>query len=482
MLLSRQLQQPLRMTKDDITVDTLQSASNLVNVTACLGASNIDEAYDYSRLGETWSTPRIIRMPTSADGRIETDRYVAVLGGGNARNDLCGGSALFLVDLEGHVDEKPGSIFAANVNGGPITIVDTSPNGISIGKEVISTPNGSDIPNAIVGAPVVITPDTAPNIPWRGALVYVNDLEGKITKINLSNNTKGYENGVLTDGVTGLYDQTTLFRLDATKRNGRYSYFGMDAGIGFDDGAFYLFGSTGNFTDLGNRGDGLDNILYGVKDKHYPYFNHLNGVTIPKAVQDPSATPLKIDQNFIKNAHKGANDATLSIGAASICQNVTGNDDEDQNCPLDTGREAWVVHLEKKQDGSYNKRTYRKASASPTLFKGKVYFPVYQPPIGLNRCNQGHAFICATDDECGTNNADALNLAIPDDLTDEVANPNNNRCAYVREGILSELVIFSDKLFANVAGPSDDESTLFSILSIPGDVISNRGGWRDSSF
>ena len=75
-----------------------------------------------------------------------------------------------------------------------------------------------------------------------------------------------------------------------------------------------------------------------------------------------------------------------------------------------------------------------------------------------------------------------LNLPIPDDLTDEVANPNNNRCAYVREGILSELVIFSDKLFANVAGPSDDESTLFSILSIPGDVISNRGGWRDSSF
>ena len=105
-----------------------------------------------------------------------------------------------------------------------------------------------------------------------------------------------------------------------------------------------MFGSTGNFTDLGNRGDGLDNILYGVKDKHYPYFNHLNGVTIPKAVQDPSATPLKIDQNFIKNAHKGANDATLSIGAASVCQNVTGNDDEDQNCPLDTGRElGWCI-------------------------------------------------------------------------------------------------------------------------------------------
>ena len=32
--------------------------------------------------------------------------------------------------------------------------------------------------------------------------------------------------------------------------------------------------------------------------------------------------------------------------------------------------------------------------------------------------------------------------------------------------MLSELVVFADKLYANVAGPSDDESTLFSILSI----------------
>ena len=114
------------------------------------------------------------------------------------------------------------------------------------------------------------------------------------------------------------------------------------------------------------------------------------------------------------------------------------------------------------------------------MFKGKVYFPVYQPPVGVNRCNQGHAFICATDDECGTNNSDQLALPVPEGV--DAANPTVNACAYVREGVLSELVIFSDKLFANVAGPSDDESTLFSILSIPGDVISNRGGWRDSSF
>ena len=49
---------------------------------------------------------------------------------------------------------------------------------------------GSDIGNAVQTNPVVITPDTAFDIPWRGALVYVNDREGKITKINLTDMDK----------------------------------------------------------------------------------------------------------------------------------------------------------------------------------------------------------------------------------------------------------------------------------------------------
>ncbi len=244
------------------------------------------------------------------------------------------------------------------------------------------------------------------------------------------------------------------------------------------DGGFWLFGSTGNFSDLGNRGNLIDNILYGVQDKHYPYWQHLNNVTIPKAVSNPGEEPLKIDTEFIKKAHQGADDAK-SIGDANVCLNVSGNDDRGTDCPLPDAKDSWVIHLEKDSDGNFLPlRTHRKASAAPTLFKGKVYFPVYQPPPGNDLCNQGHSFICAADDECGTNSAAELNLATPG----EVGNPNANACAYVREGILSELVIFSDKLFANVAGPADDADTLFSILSIPGDIISNKGGWRDSSF
>ena len=166
------------------------------------------------------------------------------------------------------------------------------------------------------------------------------------------------------------------------------------------------------------------------------------------------------------------------VFSASACINVSG-DTSGTNCPIPDSAEAWVIHLEKDANGSFlNIRTHRKASASPTLFKGKVYFPVYQPPPGSAKCNQGHAFICAADDECGTNSSAQLNLATPGDVN----NPDVNACAYVREGVLSELVVFSDKLFANVAGPADDEDTLFSILSIPGDVITNKGGWRDSSF
>ena len=334
--------------------------------------------------------------------------------------------------------------------------VDTTPLGVSVGSTTELTPNGSDISNAIPAAPVVITPDTAFGIPWRGALVYINDLEGKITKINLTNSTK---NGAK------LFDQTTLFNLRANSKNARYSYFAMDAGVGVDNGQLMLFGSTGNFTDLGGREPGLDNILYGVIDENFPYFKHLNEVTIP----------LGSKTDFLTKAHAGAEDS-LSVDNVDDCTNVTGVTDE---AMCIGSKKAWVVKLGKDaNDNFYVPKTFRKASASPTLFKGQVYFPIYQPPPGNQRCSQGSAFICVSDDECGTNNSAKLKLTTPEDVN----NPGANACAFVRKGVLSELVIFADKLFANVAGPTGDEDTLFSILSVPGEIMQNKGGWRDSSF
>ena len=40
--------------------------SDDISIRACIGGSGIDPAYDYSQLGETWSTPKIVRMPSSS--------------------------------------------------------------------------------------------------------------------------------------------------------------------------------------------------------------------------------------------------------------------------------------------------------------------------------------------------------------------------------------------------------------------------------
>ena len=60
------------------------------------GGSSIDAKYDYRKLGETWSTPRIIRIKISGK-----DKWVAVFGGGyNGAVNPNVGSAVFVLDLE----------------------------------------------------------------------------------------------------------------------------------------------------------------------------------------------------------------------------------------------------------------------------------------------------------------------------------------------------------------------------------------------
>ena len=424
---------------------------------SCTVSSGLEPTLDYSTLGETWSTPRIVRLPSDVpgeEGQRSKDKYVAIMGAGLANNNLCAGSSVFAIELDDM--SEPARIYGGDINSGPITIVDTDPVGVTVENTVIETPNGSDINNAIPTTPIVITPDTAFGIPWRGAMVYINDREGKITKINFTDSKK---NGAQ------LFDQTTLFRLDASENNRRYTFFGMDAGVGVSTKDFWLFGGTGDFAQLGDRTLTMDNILYGIRDRDYPFFKHLNNVTIPR----------ETNTDFRELAHRGAN-AAKSIENLNHCSDVTG-DASGNECP--STEDGWVIHLEGTAiaaDGNVTipgGRSFRKASAPPTLFKGQVYFPVYEPPPGTNRCNIGNAYICASDDECGTNNSHKL-------VKGSTANAGS--CTFVREGVLSELVIFDKLLYANVAGPSENPDTLYSILAIAGEVLTNKGGWRDTGF
>ena len=222
---------------------------------------------------------------------------------------VCSGSALFIIDLEDV--ENPGALYGAITNEGPVKIVDID----------------GGIRNSLPSSPVVITPDVAGGIPWRGAMVYVNDLEGKITKINLTNSKK---NGAK------IFDQTTLFNLNADTDNRRYSYHSMDATIGTNSDHLWLFGGTGNYERIGSGSKYMDNILYGVKDIDYPFFKHLNNVVVP-LLEDSDF------KSFVSIATDGALNA-LNIEDSTICKDTT-KDAEGSECPTNYDR-AWVIPLD----------------------------------------------------------------------------------------------------------------------------------------
>ena len=385
------------------------------------GVTVDDYKYDYSQLGETWSTPRIFRMPLSSDGEYFEDKYVAVMGGGY------GSSKIFIINFED--EDFPGSIVGSKENKGPISIVDS---------------DVSNINNSIISSPLVVTPENVAGVKWRGAMVYINDLEGKITKINLTNSTK---NGA------SLYEQTTLFKLNSSTDNSRYSYFSLDASLGRDSKEFWLYGGTGNFQRVNSVEGDSDNILYGIKDRDFPYFK--SSIPIPR--EDVSGWKPIAVQN-INAAH--------DVDDPSICIDTT-LDATGELCPV-ASDDGWVVHLDELANNKHKKLT-----GSPRVFKGRVYFPIYKPPDGGNRCALGTAYICSADDECGTNKSGEL-------AATEATTDDEDPCYLVRPGILSELVVFGDTLYGNVAGPSETEDTLVTILAGAGEGNVFRKSWRQN--
>jgi len=106
---------------------------------------------------------------------------------------------------------------------------------------------------------------------------------------------------------------------------------------------------------------------------------------------------------------------------------------------------------------------------SPTIAGGMAYFPIFTPPKGGDKCKNGAASICAVDDECGTNYSSTLGK-----------HAKSDECLYVGEGILSKIVTFGGKLYANIAGKADDGTDLISKDAIGMEVDITRGTWKES--
>jgi type IV pilus assembly protein PilY1 len=359
--------------------------------------------YEYSKLGETWSAPRIFRLPNdgAGDTNIEDDIYVAAMGGGYGTQFEGVGSALFLINLEDRT--YPGKVHK---------VID------------VEDMTSSNIVNSLPGTPVVVTADTARGISFRGALVYTNDFEGKITKFNLTNMSDDGDGNAVS-----MYDNTTLFNSGSTTSNGRYMYHGMDATIGQTTNSLWLFAGTGDYERIAASSSSTQNLLLGINDPHYPLY---------KEVKTPSL----------------ADDLTN-------CKNTT-TDTTGASCPK-AGDRGWYITLEDS----------KKVTAEPTVASGLVYFPIYKPSSSVNKCSLGDAFICAIDDECGTNVSSKLGA--------NTGAQSKEKCKYVGQGVLSRIVTFAGKLFANIAGQSiGSKKDLVQINAAVGDVSSYRSSWRQN--
>ncbi len=344
-------------------------------------------------------------------------------GGYGGRNDGVG-SALFVINLEDRA--TPGKVEKV------IQVTDSK---------------ASDITNSLPGTPVVITADTTRGITFKGALVYTNDFEGKVTKYNLTNmDNDGARNPI------SLYDNTTLLNIGATKENGRYQYHSMDAGIGKTSKHLWLFSGTGDYERLTYRDNKLKNIMYGFRDKDFPL--------------------------YVKR-----NSSLADLYKLEKCMDTT-NDSTGVNCPLTTSRVSPLARSMKDFGWYINLPASQKISAEPTLSNGLVYYPIFEPSQSQNKCSLGLALICAVDDECGTNVSTQLNnnKSLKSQTIDGKVYAGRT-CKAVGQGVLSRLVVFANKLFANIAGKSIQNKTDLVVIDTGmGDIESFRSSWREGNF
>ena len=175
----------------------------------------------------------------------------------------------------------------------------------------------------------MITADGTDKANYDGAIVYATDLEGKLTKVNLTENfiltcPSGKTCNKDTDKVIKNISATTLFSAESTSENGRYIYTRPEVTINKDNILWLYFG-TGNTQKLQEQSSQTQNRVYGIKDKDFP--------------------------NFVNRA----------AGHVGQCKTAPA-------CPSSTDL-GWYVNLPRAQ----------KLTAESTIDKNRVYFPIYEP-------------------------------------------------------------------------------------------------------
>lgn len=295
------------------TSDSIKIWNENGNLTVVPHSFSSSEFY-YRKLAFTTSTPRILRMKIN-----NINKWVAVIGAGNSTNDSSIGSAVFVVDLE---------------NGGKLL------------KSIdINDKTTNSIANFVPSDVALVTANTTTNARFTGAMAYVADVEGKITKINL------------TDQGT-LYSQTQLFDSEylpdtalGSSQNNRKNFTGLETAI--IDGQLWLFFGTGDLEKIQIRDDNIHkNRLFGIKDEA-----SLNNII------------------FQNSSSKTAANCT-NAGLAGTCPGINNI--------------GWYYDLPNSQ----------RLTDRPTFSNNYLYFSTYEPPSGF-ACTWGNASLLVREAKCG---------------------------------------------------------------------------------
>ena len=377
--------------------------------------SRMRRYYDYRKLGYTTSAARIARIPNSGAGdkKIDDDIYVAIMGGGYGVKTKGIGSSLFVINLADF--NNPGRV-----------------------EKIIDVPDipESNIVNSLISDPVVITPDNINGAKFRGAIVYTSDLEGKITKYNLTN----YESDNKGNKVE-MYDNYVMFWADSTTQNDRYMFNSMDATIGQKTKSLWLLAGTGNIERINRVDPQVQNLMLGINDSDFPYYSNPDQSSIHANAMGPSVI---------------TNNKTYRVRNLIECENNTNPGS--LNCPEIPDKAGWYVTL----------KDSAKVSAEPTSAYNVGYFPLYRP--NTETCKLGDAFACGLDAECGINYSSKLGN-----------HQNSDQCFFVGTGVLTKFVFYKNKLYANIAGQSTQTKKDLVVLdTFIEDLEILRGSWREN--
>ena len=382
----------------------------------------IDLDHDYRKLGESWSTPRIIRIKTGTVNGSAVYKWVAVFGAGyNGQSNPNYGSGVYVMDLENkgkvlkylEIQDKVNvyanyyittpnnnSLSSFNLINYGLASYDTSRYklrvlGTNINYNITGTMSGNtysnlqlsfDVPppsnsritvqvvdddeivNSVPSDITLITADTSDKASFDGAMAYVTDMEGKVTKVNLTS-----------QGT--LYQSTILFDAESTNDNGRLIFQSADATMNQDNNLWLYFG-TGNTERLEDKNANIKNRLYGIKDKDFPEF---------KSISSP--------------------------GKIANCKGPgTG-------CPTQSDL-GWYYELPNSQ----------KLTAQPTIQGDVVYFPLYEPTTTGNSCSNGKAILSYPNSICGNANYKEQKLG---------------------SGVLSKVTKANNKIIIGLSGEAD---------------------------